>query len=69
MGRLGNVRRGVSRLLSMTNIIPKTHHIRVQLLESHDNTLQDLADQLSDAQLERLAQLIEMEWQDLLKIR
>jgi len=43
--------------------------IREAILESHDNTLQDLADQLSDTQLERLAVLIEMEWQDLLKIR
>ena len=60
---------GFARLLSMTNIIPKTHHIREAMTESHDNTLQDLADQLSDAQLERLAVLIEMEWQGLLKIR
>jgi len=52
----------------MTNIIPKTHHIREAILESHDNTLQDMAE-LSDAQLERLAQLIEMEWQALMKIR
>ena len=53
----------------MNNIIPKINPIREAMTESHDNTLQDMADQLSDAQLERLAQLIKMEWQDLLKIR
>jgi len=39
------------------------------MTESHDNTLQDMADQLTDTQLERMAQLIEMEWKSLLKIR
>ena len=57
------------RLLSMTNIIQKMNPIREAILESHDNTLQDMAAQLSDAQLERLAVLIEMEWQGLIKIR
>jgi len=59
---------GFARLLSMSNIIPKTHPIREAILESHDNQLQDMA-QLTDIELERLAQLIKMEWQDLLKIR
>jgi len=51
----------------MTNIIPKTHPIREAMTESHDNTLQDLADQLTDAQLERLSQWTELEWQALIK--
>ena len=59
---------GFARLLSMSNIIPKTHPIREAILESHDNQLQDMAE-LTDIELERLAQLIKMEWQDLLKIR
>ena len=60
---------GFARLLSMSNIIPKTHPIREAILESHDNQLQDMAAQLTDIELERLAQLIKMEWQGLLKIR
>ena len=60
---------GFARLLSMNNIIPKTHHIREAILESHDNQLQDMADQLTDIELERLAVLIDLEWQGLLKIR
>jgi hypothetical protein len=59
---------GFARLLSMSNIIPKTHPIREAILESHDNQLQDMAE-LTDIELERLAQLIKMEWQGLLKIR
>lgn len=57
------------RLYDMNNIISKTHPIREAMTESHDNILQDMAAQLTDAQLERMAQLIEMEWKNLLKIR
>ena len=45
----------------MNNIIPKTHPIREAMTESHDNVLQDMADQLTDIELERLAVLINME--------
>ena len=60
---------GFARLLSMTNIIQKIHPIREAMTESHDNQLQDLAAELTDAQLERLAVLLKMEWQGLIKIR
>ena len=53
----------------MSNIIKKMNPIREAILESHDNQLQDMADQLTDIELERLAVLIDLEWQGLLKIR
>tara|TARA_R100001224_G_scaffold29849_1_gene16510 strand:- start:168 stop:326 length:159 start_codon:yes stop_codon:yes gene_type:complete len=51
----------------MTNIIKKLNPIREAILESHDNTLQDLAEELTDEQLERLQQLIQLEWNEVLK--
>ena len=51
----------------MTNIIKKTNPIREAILESHDNTLQDLAGELTDEQLERLQQLMQLEWDEVLK--
>tara|TARA_R100000995_G_scaffold37707_1_gene17376 strand:- start:207 stop:365 length:159 start_codon:yes stop_codon:yes gene_type:complete len=51
----------------MTNIIKKLNPIREAILESHDNTLQDLAEELTDEQLERLQQLMQLEWNEVLK--
>ena len=51
----------------MTNIIKKINPIREAILESHDNTLQDLAAELTDEQLERLQHLMQLEWNEVLK--
>ena len=51
----------------MTNIIKKMNPIREAILESHDNPLQDLAAELTDEQLERVQQLMQLEWHEVLK--
>ena len=51
----------------MTNIIKKMNPIREAILESHDTTLQDLAAELTDEQLERVQQLMQLEWHEVLK--
>ena len=51
----------------MTTYIKKMNPIREQLLESHDNLLQDLAAELTDEQLERVQKLMQLEWNEVLK--
>ena len=64
---LDGIKPDFKRLSSMTNIIKKLNPIREAILESHDNTLQDLAEELTDEQLERLQQLMQLEWNEVLK--
>jgi hypothetical protein len=64
---LDGIKPNFKRLSSMTNIIKKLNPIREAILESHDNTLQDLAAELTDEQLERLQQLMKLEWNEVLK--